>query len=225
MISLKIKPTIFIHCGCVNTGNHKIILKEFKEYIKNSGKENDVDIILCTVGNKIEKQFWVKESYHEDNFTHGEFFTLGKLKEFCISISEYGIKIPVGYVHTKGVVNGFDNPCISDWRNYMAYFILEKMNDCITAVQNEYDAAGVDWVNEPNIHFSGNFWWSNSDYIKNLPEINPPNFTIKNCPTSRHLAEFWIGHNTPKVKCFHNTEINVYERHLHRYETNKYQQQ
>jgi hypothetical protein len=42
------------------------------------------------------------------------------------------------------------------------------------------------------------------------------------CPSHRHLAEFWIGANNPKVKCLHQSGINVYERHLHRYHESKY---
>jgi len=212
------KPRIYIHCGLFGD-KYKPIMDEFVEFIDNSNMSTDVDVIVCTVGSDECTEKWYNKENNHPDITKGEFHTLGMLKKWADSTTT---RIPVGYVQTKGVFNGFDNPCIIDWRRYMAYFTLEKMKDCIDAMNSGYDAAGVDWKEEPNKHFSGTFWWSNTDYIKSLPQIDPPNFFINGCPSYRHLAEFWIGYNNPKVKCFHQSNINIYERHLHRYLPEKY---
>lgn len=212
------KPTLFIHCG---TGNDRYvsIMNEFFSALDKSGFRNQLDVKVCSVGTPRKNEPWFDPKYHNDDFGRGEFFTLEILRNFC---RDAGVGVPVGYIHTKGVFNGFDNPCIIDWRQYMSYFVLERVQDCLKALAEGNDVVGVDWVTEPNKHFSGNFWWATSQYINRLPQIDPPNFTIEGAPTPRHLAEFWIGYGFPKVKCLHSSNINVYERHLHRYQRLRY---
>lgn len=211
-------PKLFVHCALIED-HHVPIMEEIFEMIDKSGMKEEIDLIICTVGKATTEQKWYEEELNNTDISTGEFHTLGILKEYAEKINK---KIPVGYVHTKGIINGRQNPCISDWRKYMGYFVIEKMKNCIESVSFLFDVAGVDWKNCPNFHFSGNFWWSNTDYIKSLPKINPPRFNVKNCPSHRHLSEFWIGYNNPKVKCFHQSNINIFERHLHRYEECNY---
>jgi hypothetical protein len=87
---------------------------------------------------------------------------------------------------------------------------------------NEYDACGVDLVDTPQIHFSGNFWWSNSEYIKTLPTIHDLKYKIKPVLSVRHNCEFWIGMGGGRLKSLWDSNINVYERHLHRYSNSEY---
>ena len=37
---------------------------------------------------------------------------------------------------------------------------------------NYYDCVGINLRFYPNIHFSGNFWWSKSEHIKQLKQID-----------------------------------------------------
>jgi hypothetical protein len=215
---MSIKPMLFMHCGLLGR-NYIPIMEELFEMVDRSGMRNEIDLVVSTVGVPVEEHSWLDKAYNHKDVTKNEFHTLGFLKDFSDKTTE---KIPVGYVHNAGAFHGFANPCISDRRKYMGYFVIEKMKDCMDAVMSSYDAAGVDWHEDPNLHFSGNFWWSNTEYIRSLPQINPPNFSIDRCPSYRHLAEFWIGYNNPKVKCFHQSGVNVYERHLHRYEPHNY---
>jgi hypothetical protein len=212
------RPVLFVHCGLVEGRTQTLMGKILNSFDRGNNK-NDVDMIVCGVGSDDIKFKMLDDSMICRDFTRGEFFTLGNLKSFCASCAK---NTPVGYIHTKGLVNGFDNPCISDWIDYMLYFVVEQMSSCIKHITDGYDAVGVDWVEIPNKHFSGNFWWSSSDYVKSLPDIDPPNFWVNGCPSHRHLAEFWIGANNPKVKCLHQSGINVYERHLHRYPESNY---
>ena len=215
-----LNPTIFIHCG--NTDEKYIpIMDEYFKAIEKSVYKDKVNIIVSCVGTKRDNEPWFQENYYSDNFIEGELFTLKKLKLFCDNLNS---NIPVAYINTKGTFNGFNNPCIIDWRQYMTYFILEKMEICINEIYNGYDAVGVDWNEIPNKHFSGNFWWASSEYIKSLPPADLEKTFIHNLPTERHFAEFWIGCNSPKIKCLHNSNIDVYYRHIQRYPRINYDQ-
>jgi hypothetical protein len=69
----------------------------------------------------------------------------------------------------------------ADWRRYMSYFIAERFDICLEALQTKgYLTCGVLKSNE---EFSGNFWWSKSSHIKKLPKIvdhyyNTPEFLV-----------------------------------------------
>jgi hypothetical protein len=104
------------------------------------------------------------------------------------------------YLHTKGVSRPKADPNISDWSRYMEYFTIECWRDCVEELK-EFDVCGVNWRASPAPHFSGNFWWARADYISFLP----PSIG------SAYLEpEFWIGRQSPHVKCFHESDISHY---------------
>jgi hypothetical protein len=85
----------------------------------------------------------------------------------------------------------------------MLYFLVNKCADCFELLES-YDAVGCNYLENPFRHFSGNFWWANSNYIKHLDLIDNTD--------ERHFAEWWIL-SDPKVKSFsiHNSNVNHYE--------------
>jgi hypothetical protein len=78
----------------------------------------------------------------------------------------------------------------------MSHFVLQRAPDCLKALDH-HDLAGVEWGTEPEPHFSGNFWWATSDYLKTLPE-----------PSGN--PELWVGQNQPRVRNFYNTNQHLY---------------
>ena len=52
----------------------------------------------------------------------------------------------------------------------MEYFLFNKSNDAINKLKTN-DAVGVAFEKIPTNHFSGNFWWSKSEYIKTLINV------------------------------------------------------
>jgi hypothetical protein len=156
--------------------------------------------------------------YKDPYIESGEFFTLNLIKTFSDSVNE---NHRILYLHTKGVTTP-DNLCIDDWRQYMTYFNVNQYQKCFDML-DEYDSCGVDLVSEPTIHYSGNFWWANSSYIKQLPTMDEIKFP-KTSPilSIRHNCEFWIGMGNGKLKSLWNSDIGVYERHIHRYDTLEY---
>jgi hypothetical protein len=75
------------------------------------------------------------------------------------------------------------------------------------AASKTNDVAGGLYVENPK-HFSGNFWWANSDYIKTLPTLDPKNIKEYN------RGEFWICSNTEKIyPVSMNGPIDLYQNY------------
>jgi hypothetical protein len=108
------------------------------------------------------------------------------------------------YFHTKGVsitqenykkykVNDFEvlKQNVDSWRKIMEYFLIEKFKENVNKLGTKVDCVGINLKPTPKTefyHYSGNFWWSKSSYIKKIPSINTLNLTY------RWDAEFWLGY-------------------------------
>jgi len=168
----------------------------------------------------------VKVHFPDEEWTSFELSTLMKLKKDCDeSFDEFNVL----YLHHKGATQPF-NDCVSDWREYMLYFCVDRWKECVEHL-SDIDVVGVNYMNEPYPHFSGNYWWAKSNYIKTCPPIIKPignkfqksQFGFEHyteIPYSyRFDAEFWLGLNHPKVKSLHNSGLNHYTQ---RYPKQKY---
>ena len=76
---------------------------------------------------------------------------------------------------------------------------------------------GVDLVRQPELHFSGNFWWARADRIASLPE--PNEFAdIRRFPNAlrswRHNQEFWVTWReiASRPVCVWQSGIDVYNK-------------
>jgi hypothetical protein len=209
---------IYFHVATI--GNYQEIFDEIYYQIEKSNLIENIDLLnVCIVGNgslNVSSNTKINV-YRTDEVSTGEFYTLDKIKLFSDSSSTNN---KILYLHTKGVTTP-NNVCIDEWREYMTYFNVCKYDKCLEYL-NEYDACGVDLVDTPQIHFSGNFWWSNSEYIKTLPTIHDLKYKIKPVLSVRHNCEFWIGMGGGRLKSLWDSNINVYERHLHRYSNSEY---
>lgn len=219
------KIAIFIHAALIKGVENRI--NQFIDLIINSGLINITEnIFICHNGlsyeyDKIENDK-INYLYLSNNLLDYEINTLNFIHKF--SQKHYDYKIL--YVHTKGINN--ENPCIEDWINYMIYFLIEKHNNCLRAL-DYYSTAGVDLLELPTIHYSGNFWWANANYICTLPNPNEYNNLDKypNALNSlRHNQEFWICSKKDKdnYASMWNSDINPFLRHTIRYEKNNYEE-
>ena len=101
----------------------------------------------------------------------------------------------------------------------MLYFNLKNISN-IKKLLIKNDTCGVDLVNDPTTHYSGNFWWSTAEHINSLPSPKDIEVVI----SERHKCEFWIcSKNGGKYSSLHDSGINVYQRHLNRYPKEKYE--
>ena len=152
---------------------------------------------------------------------------VGKIDEFEFptlqlienEINKTDSNIKILYFNGLGVTG--NNLFKQSWRKYLTYFNIYQFMECIKALDNGYNVAGVDWRIDPVPHFSGNFWWANSSYLKTLPKIqslNKPYSPI--ILTLRHNAEMYIGMNNSIVKprILHQSNVSQYERHLYSYD-------
>ena len=189
-------------------------------YINNIGKEIDTKmfshlsdkIIICNDSPDLNKY---------------ECITLRKLHAFSKENPDYKIF----YLHSKGV--SYDkslthkNACIKQWIQMMLYCLVDHSKQCIELL-DYYDTIGINYCDHFFItymydtelnyysppHYSGNFWWANTNYIQNLDvEILQ----------RKYDAEFWLLSSQPKfLNCY-----SYYEQSLDLYHSivdkNKYE--
>ena len=157
------KVYIYIHIFVKN--NWKDVFKNISKNIKLSGLYNRTKLIKCFfIGdlNKSEIQLdpKIKAIINKDQNLL-EKYTLQNLYNDSCKKNFY-----VLYLHSKGVTKP-DNKMIKDWLNYMLYFNLYKW-ETILKYLKKYDTVGVNLKGRPFLHYSGNFWWSKSSYIRKL---------------------------------------------------------
>jgi hypothetical protein len=100
----------------------------------------------------------------------------------------------------------------------MLYFLVEQSQLCISILNNNYETVGcnysydidmtVDGYNTYNPyanppHYSGNFWWANTNYLRSLPLLSVEN-------PERMAPEFWLFKNNPIFYNLHSSNINHY---------------
>ena len=77
------------------------------------------------------------------------------------------------YVHTKGI-RFFESECenikkcVISWINLMIHWNIINWRDASEKLLS-HDTYGCELSTNPVPHYSGNFWWANSQYIRTLP--------------------------------------------------------
>jgi hypothetical protein len=144
----------------------------------------------------------------------GEMDTINLIHTFC----QESLPANVLYLHSKGVSKP-NSKNIRSWVEYMEYFNIEKWSECVDTL-NMYDTCGVNLQKLPVLHYSGNFWWATSNYIKTLKPFNERSanefFSLNPLVNSygnmyRSYTEFWLLENSNcKPYSLHNSNINHY---------------
>lgn len=132
------------------------------------------------------------------------------------------------YFHTKGLKN-LDDPgfnIIKSRRQILNFYIIQKYKICIKLLKM-YDAVGCSLSLYPKKHFSGNFWWSKSEYLNTLENINngylsPEMYVLSNdnCKSvslsqqsNNHLIENYKFRNDEKILNEITNQYIVVENH------------
>jgi hypothetical protein len=174
---------VYIHVCCIN--NYKSIFRDLIYCIKNSNLYNKINEIRCCVLGVPDKDIFDDDKTVvvaiSDNLLLRETFTINKLYEDSKKEEFYCL-----YLHTKGVTrNG--SIFVKSWVDYMCYFTIDCCEKCIELL-NDNDTVGVnlqDKVGE-ECHYSGNYWWTKSSYIK----------LLSSCPSLNYNdPEFWLTRN------------------------------
>ena len=182
---------VFYHMYCVNDCVDRF-LKTYNK-IQESGLLdacNNVNVVL--VGDDKVERYKTKINFLKkvkttcfSSDTKGEMNTLKTIQDFCQSAQD----VQVLYLHSKGVSRG-KNKNIESWVNYMEYFLIEQYSNCLEKLK-EHDTVGVDLYNKPMNHYSGNFWWANSNYINTLPTFEE-GLKRGSVNDPRWYCEFWL---------------------------------
>ena len=156
---------IFYGCSCDNCEEElKIFLNNYKKLIKLPAQPNYV---------------------HEN-------MTINCLLEFSKQQTE---NVHILYLHSKGVTGRSVHQ--NYWRDYMMNYNVNMWEVCVNLLNNDYNTVGVNHkklVFRDIPHYSGNFWWGRSDYIKKLDYVDESNFN------NRYLAEFKLLDKKEKNK-------------------------
>jgi hypothetical protein len=158
---------------------------------------------------------------HQQNGYEG--VTTRYLKSICDNLDS---DIAVLYIHTRGTTRRADTPA-EDWTLMMEHFVIDRWRHALRMLHGCHTCGCEMWRHrhrvlkgEHSYHYSGNFWWAKSEYIKLLP---PPT------SETRHMeSEDWVlqlaGRRFDKNEfgVLHRTAAAKYERglinsYVHRY--------
>jgi len=189
LIEFKLDLVANIKVGVVYSRFHE---EEQNELISILNRLNNFEIILNS---------------QEDSTGEGQ--TIKEMKKFCDTLTS---NLKILYFHTKGISqqNSEREIPVNEWRKMMEFFLIEKWDNCIQKLDEGYDCCGVNYQNHAaKINgemklikiFNGNFFWTNSDYIKRIDK----NFLFE----TRFSAENWILSIDHNVFSFFNTPLST----------------
>lgn len=133
------------------------------------------------------------------------------------------------YFHSKGVrkKNEALRDNIQDWIEMMCYFLFDGYAECLGLLDKHRCAVGVNYkrasakllqqhatnrTTRNSNHFSGNFWWSSSQFLRTLPKKIGPKYLD---------PELWVGLGQGMLVSLHQSSCK--DHYFHRYHPNKYQ--
>lgn len=181
------------------------------------GSAEDLEEVKKVI--KPYKKFLI--SYHSPQIEEYEFPTLNLLKN--MSDTEPN-PFTAFYIHTKGASFSVDHAKGYNggnyWRGSMNYYNITNWRSAASHIQDlGFETAGTkirgswlakdsvhwkkyhqtyldrgEWRFEYPLHYSGNFFWCSSEYIKRLPSINSLD------QSNRFNAEFWVCSAQPKCE-------------------------
>ena len=205
---------IFFHVY-LKSGYSRILIDKFKKF-KSSGLYEKANKIYLTLFGDIEIHSEFLNDF-KDMYPKIEYAVIANavfnnepdtLNLMIKKANEYTENTPMLYLHTKGL--SYSNPDLKKnvdaWVRYLDLYVINKWEECVDSLK-ENDAAGGFYVEDPK-HFQGNFWWANSDHIKNLPKITAENYAELN------RGEFWILSQTDKVYPLSGvTPVDMYQNY------------
>jgi hypothetical protein len=192
----------FIHIYAVNN-YREIVERQVKRIIESGLYQAAEKIYYVVIGDndyRIEGDKFIVLGL-SPNMQLTETFTLNALRRVVLTAEE---DYKVFYIHTKGVTRKIKS--IDLWSMYMEYFIIDKFIFCLDALKKA-DATGCNRrvYAKTRVHFSGNFWWANSSYIKKLPELSVEGYGRE---VNRWDGEFWIGDGNPVTIQLWNSRVH-----------------
>lgn len=190
------------------------VLEEQLNRIEESGLLDAAEVLNMCINGKMENFEGVKQAlseYTKIRYVHVatdaqrfEYPTLDFLKRECDATTE---DFNICYLHLKGLTR-LNDPNVVDWRHFMEYFNIDRWEDCVQRLTLGYDTVGINYIEAPWPHYSGNFWWSHANYVKILDPLVDPNQLPWGQPSKyidatldygnfRYEHEAWIASKRP----------------------------
>jgi GR25 family glycosyltransferase involved in LPS biosynthesis/tetratricopeptide (TPR) repeat protein len=193
---LKPKVVCFIHsCHLASSGTEKLDL-----LLENVVKIKEIDsIIINNIGLPLDSytDSRIKVIHHSDDPSLFELPTLRMISEF----SKNNPFTKVLYLHTKGISYKKSDPRYSnglDWIHYMLHFLCTNSAESLKLLDS-YDTLGCNFSENPHPHYSGNFWWATTKYLKTLSTDRL---------TDKMSAEWWLLSGNPNKYTLHSSGKN-----------------
>lgn len=167
---------VYIHVCCI--GEYKQILRRLVAAVKKSRMYDAIkEIRLCVLGSydaSTVDDAKVVVHASDPDVSRYEQHTINILRADAERETFYAL-----YLHTKGVTKP-GHAGVKDWVEYMLYFALLPV--CVALLES-HDTVGVNLQEAPVLHYSGNFWWARSSYLRSLAP----------CPYAHYNSpEFWL---------------------------------
>lgn len=164
--------------------------------------------------------------------------TLCKLKKF-VDDDHHNNKARILYIHTRGVTHEPTSQvgiASKDWTRMMEFFLIFRWQQALEALKTHHTAGCEMWAHPCRItkgkevwHYSGNFWWANGSYLRQLR--HPLNYgsciefvgeEVHRCMVSEDWVLDLVERKYPKEEfaVLHRTSTKKYTRgmiHLDRY--------
>jgi hypothetical protein len=222
---------VIFHCLVYREGNPPQLLpnavgicQEFARFMRESGLydaasefivgvnggEESVPMVKATMGDKAKLVLHGLQSYSEN-------LTIVELEKFVASHSGWNVL----YAHSKGASHGFGDYAnfVSRWRNCMLRHCVTGWRQCVSDLENGFEAVGCHWLtcqgwDYSQHYFAGNVYWSTSDFLATIPSI----YTRERIKTSgiaskesRYEAEIVVGNGPrlPIVKDYANHTVHA----------------
>jgi phage anti-repressor protein len=195
IVPMKYERVCFIH-SCTLNGNTKR-LDTILQTIRSSPLYSKLDkIYVINLGDSISlkdpKVICVQASSQTDLY---ESATLHKMIDFSKQYPDSQVL----YLHNKGISYSDDYTAVNDWIEMMLYFLVEKHAVCLEKLK-EVQVVGSNYSEQPEKHFSGNFWWANARYLSSMKPI----------AAIKSEGEMCLFRNNPSYYEMHHSGINHY---------------
>ena len=191
-------PT-YVYYHIAQIGNWVEVVYDQVKALQDSGLYGFADKLLFgTLGDfPIDLPSKFENLFHHSDVRLYEFPILNALREHALR-EDFNVL----YMHTKGVAyleKGNTKEIVTYWRKYLEYFCIGKWKECLEALE-EFDASGCEFYGSTlNAHFSGNFWWAKSSYLRTLPRVEDVVVHGEHAIHQRMKTEFWVGSN-PEIR-------------------------
>jgi hypothetical protein len=210
------KRYIYFHICCIH--NWKQTVTDIYKAIRESGLYDSIDQIRCGVlglGDQTHEIFQdpkVAILFQSERIQFWEVVTINALHKYARENPEE--EFQVLYLHSKGVRHRGTNPNVIDWITYLTYFNLYQYQGCI-ALLDKHDAVGVNLSLKPELHYSGNFWWTTSAHIRGIcaceyTHYNAPEYWVTSVPgTYVTLWQSTVNHYDEPYPAYLYTDLDI----------------